>query len=177
MPKTTRDFAIIAADEIETYASEQEAFDGRIDGGVATARVTAVRAVGAAVVAMGGAAKDAWQAWMGECLRGLEAGSRVSGPFSWAYADIATETLLLWVGAWRAFAGLLPCGCAPEVPVEAWIGTPPPGWKPGDTAPHVCPKSLRYALFGEQQPGGLPIEDVDGTTTHIPPGTPVRSGT
>ena len=68
----------------------------------------------------------------------------------------------------------LPCGCPPERPVRAWSGTPPPGWKPGDPAPHVCPDSIRFAMCGEEQPGRLPIEDVDGTVTHIPPGTPVR---
>lgn len=68
----------------------------------------------------------------------------------------------------------LPCGCPPERPVRAWFGTPPPGWQPGDPAPHVCPHSIRFALCGEEQPGRLPIEDCDGTFRHIPPGTPVR---
>lgn len=68
---------------------------------------------------------------------------------------------------------LLPCGCPPPRSVKAWIGTPPPGWKPGDPAPHVCPQSARHQLFGEEQPGRLPVEDCDGTTKHIPPGTPV----
>lgn len=74
----------------------------------------------------------------------------------------------------RRALGLLPCGCPPERAVKAWIGTPPPGWRPGDPAPHVCPRSARHKLFGEEQPGRLPVEDCDGTVKHIPPGTPVR---
>lgn len=46
---------------------------------------------------------------------------------------------------------LLPCGCLPERPIRAWIGTPPPGWKPGDPAPHICPP--REVLAAPQPPG------------------------
>jgi len=37
------------------------------------------------------------------------------------------------------------CGvCGHQIstkPIKAWLGTPPPGWKPGDPVPHVCPPS------------------------------------
>lgn len=32
-----------------------------------------------------------------------------------------------------------PCGLELDRrPVRAWIGTPPPGWSPGDPRPHIC---------------------------------------